>query len=193
MLKYIDNRIFIEDKSSKFGTLVRVNYPFVLHEKENIHFQVGRTKFETIYMKKIIINQSSMKWGRVDSKNTLMSNQRRSAGDFNEEEDEKLSKANFENLSLEYISRKNYLSDSSPKEGNKSFSLSISPSNNHVAQQTSLMQERLEHMFQSKFEGSKNFPIKHIIFDSVKPQLLNGDISQNYDNLDSEEEKKANI
>jgi len=189
MMTFHENRIFLEDRISKFGTLVRVTYPFVLNEKTNVHFQAGRTKFETKYSKKIFINQSSLRWGKLDSKKTLMSNQRRSAVDFNEEEDEKSSKANFENLSLEYFSRKNYHSECNSKERSNSIAKSNYPSKAQCVQKSVLIQERLEHMFHNKFQGSQNCARKKITFESFKPQFLNGDISENYDFAGSEEEK----
>ena len=79
----------ITDKSSKFGTLIKVNYPFILNEGIGIDFQAGRTVFQALVKKEIFLNPINMniKYNQhEETKLTLLSNNIKSLCDQNEGE-----------------------------------------------------------------------------------------------------------
>ena len=180
-LSFYENKLFIEDNGSKFGTIVKVVQPILLSERINMTFQVGRSVFKT----RVRINKSRINSingdNRFDSNLTLISNKRRSIEISNEEEEAKL--PGEKDMEGSFDSKKVLRSNSKNNSGNELNSLS-NLSYNFSNSKKAINSNRILNLFKKVDLNLGILPKKQQL-DFLKPPNILGDMNEiNIDNID---------
>ena len=185
-----ENKIYIDDHSSKFGTLVKITHPVIMEEDLIMPFQSGRTVFKakihnSFLMSKNILNFE--KYG-LNSSHTLISNNLRKTKKVQEEDIKSNSYYQEIEIPIEFSKGLKKSKDNYSKSDNVSVSrISLSPSKNETSNKFLITSNRFRNLFKkiNLFEGSSNHNHHN---ESFKPNNLKGDTYCL--NISDEEENK---